>query len=154
MINSWNVKSPISYRLHTEQTHKFLLPLLRSWCNRSIRATIGQKKRERPTTADQFKIFDGHCPRNEFAISLQLRKIKMILDLKFFLTGSVYSCFQTLRAGKSIRWKKLACKSIGKRVSETRSTTQLTCSTACAKTIHYGKWDKHRWVKNYTTRHL
>ena len=43
MINSWNVKSPISYRKHTEQTHMFLLPLLRSWCNRSIRATIGQK---------------------------------------------------------------------------------------------------------------
>ena len=68
MINSWNVKSPISYRKHTEQTHKFLLPLLRSWCNRSIRATIGQKKR--PTTADQFKIFHEHCRRNEFAISL------------------------------------------------------------------------------------
>ena len=153
MINSWNVKSPIRYRKHTEQTHKFLLPLLRSWCNRWIRATIGQKK-ERPTTADEFKNFHEHCRRNEFAISLLLRKIKIILDLKFFLIGSVYSCFQTPRAGKSIRWNKLPCRSIGKRVSETRSTTELTCSTACAKTIHYWKWDKHRWVKNYTTRHL
>ena len=67
--NSWNVNSPLSYRKHTEQTHKFILPLLRSWCNRSIRATTGQKKK-RPTTADQFKIFHDHCPRKEFAISL------------------------------------------------------------------------------------
>ena len=123
MINSWKVKSPIRYREHTEQTHKFLLPLPRSWWKKSIRATIGEKKRDQQQQIN-LKFFTSTVD----GMNLLFRcswEIKIILDLKFFLIGSVYSCFQTPWAGKSIRWNKLACRSMGKKVWETRSTTEI-----------------------------
>ena len=76
------------------------------------------------------------------------------MDLKFFLIGRVYSCVQAAREGKSYRWNKVACRSTGQKVSKTLSNTELTCSTAGGKFIHYGNWDKHRTMKNNKTTHL
>ena len=145
------VRRTTSYGKRVEQQEKFVLSLLGSPFTRWMGAT-GGKKDQRPKSDEKVTSYHQKCQWKKFADFLLLKNSKP-LDVKLFSIGSVYSCVQTPKAGKSIRWNKLACRSIGKRVSETRSTTELTCSTAGAKTIHYGTWDKYRWVKNYT-RHL
>ena len=154
--NSWflyrlYVRRPTSYGKRVWQQDKFVLSLLRNPFTRWMGAT-GGKKAQRPKSDEQVTSYHQKCQWKNFADFLLLKNSKP-LDVKLFSIGSVYSCVQTPKAGKSIRWNKLACRSIGKRVSETRSTTELTCYTAGAKTIRYGTWDKYRWVKNYT-RHL
>ena len=146
------VRRPTSYGKRVGQKDKFVLPLLGSPFT-SWMGETGGKKDQRPKSDEQVTSYHQKCQGNKIADFLLLKNSKP-LDVKLFSIGSIYSCVQTPKAGISIRWNKLPFRTIGKRVSETRSTTQLTCSTACAKTIHYGKWDKHRWVKNYTTRHL
>ena len=155
--NSWflyrlYVRRPTSYGKRVGQKDKFVLPLLGSPFTRWMGAT-GGKKDQRPKSDEQVTSYHQKCQWKKIADFLLLKQSKP-LDVKLFSIESVYSCVQTPKAGISIRWNKLACRSIGKRVSETRSITEITCSTACAKTIHYRKWDKNRWVKNYKTTHM
>ena len=98
----------------------------------------GGKKDQRPKTAEQFTSYRQKCQWKKIADFLLLKNSKP-LDVKLFSIGSVYSCFQTPRAGKSVRWNKVACRSLGKKVSKIRSTTELTCSSACRET--YSLWE-------------
>ena len=140
MESAWNKRINLFYRFW--EVH-----------SQGERGQPAEKKDQRSKSDEQVTSYHQKCQWKRIADFLLLKNSKL-LDVKLFSIGSFYSCVQTPKAGISIRWNKLPFRTIGKRVSETRSTTQLTCSTACAKTIHYGNWDKHRWVKNYKTTHL
>ena len=120
--NSWflyrlYVRRPTSYEKRVGQKDKFVLSLPGSPFTSWMGAT-GGKKDQRPKSDEQVTSYHQNCQWNKISNFLLLKNSKP-LNVKLFSIGSVNSCVQTARAGKPIRWKKVACISIGTRVSET-----------------------------------